>query len=65
MKVDISGEVFELFSHKAMYWPKYNALLLADLHIGKINHFRKSGIPLPSKANDRNIEILVDLIPAR
>jgi uncharacterized protein len=62
MKVDISGEVFELFSHKAMYWPKYNALLLADLHIGKINHFRKSGIPLPSKANDRNLEILVDLI---
>jgi uncharacterized protein len=62
MKVEISGEVFELLLNKAMYWPKFNTLLLADLHLGKINHFRKSGIPLPSKANDRNIELLVDLI---
>lgn len=62
MKVDISGEVFELLLHKAIYWPRFKALLLADLHLGKINHFRKSGIPLPVKANDRNIEMLVDLI---
>lgn len=62
MTVEISGEVFELLHHKAIYWPEKKALLLADLHLGKINHFRKSGIPLPSKANDRNIEMLIDLI---
>jgi uncharacterized protein len=62
MNVEISGEVFELLHHKAMYWPKMRALLLADLHLGKINHFRKSGIPLPSKANDRNIELLVEVL---
>jgi uncharacterized protein len=62
MKVEISGEVFELLFHKGLYWPRFNTLLLADLHIGKINHFRKSGIPLPSRANDRNIELLVELI---
>lgn len=64
MKVEISGEVFELLFNKALYWPRLNTLLLADLHLGKINHFRKSGIPLPSKANDRNIEQLIDLINA-
>ncbi len=37
-------------------------LVLADLHFGKINHFRKSGIPVPTKANDRNSEFLIDLI---
>jgi uncharacterized protein len=30
--------------------------------LGKINHFRRSGIPVPSKANDKNLELLVDLI---
>jgi uncharacterized protein len=62
MRVEISGEIFELMHHKAMYWPRLNALLLADVHLGKINHFRKSGIPLPVKANDRNIELLLDMI---
>lgn len=62
MKVEISGEVFELLFNKALYWPRLKTLLLADLHLGKINHFRKSGIPLPSRANDRNIEQLVDLL---
>lgn len=62
MIVEISGELFELLHHKAMFWPKKKALMLADLHLGKINHFRRSGIPLPSKANDRNIEMLMELI---
>jgi DNA ligase-associated metallophosphoesterase len=62
MRVEISGELFELLPNKAMFWPKMKVLLLADLHLGKINHFRKSGIALPSKANDKNIEMLVDLI---
>lgn len=69
MKVDVAGELFELLPQKAMYWPAQNALLLADIHLGKINHFRKSGIPLPVAANDRNIEVLVELLqrfkPAR
>lgn len=62
MNVEICGEVFQLLPHKAIYWPKMKMLLIADLHLGKINHFRKSGIPLPIKANDRNIELLLDLL---
>lgn len=37
-------------------------MLLADLHLGKISHFRRAGIPVPVKANDKNLESLVDLI---
>jgi uncharacterized protein len=62
MNVEVSGELFQLLYHKAMFWPKQKVLLVADLHLGKINHFRRSGIPLPVRANDRNIEVLVDLI---
>lgn len=62
MNVEVCGEVFELFPHKAIYWPKMKSLFIADLHIGKINHFRRSGIALPSKANDRNIEVLLEVL---
>ncbi len=69
MTIDLCGEVFELLPQKAIYWKRERALLMADLHLGKINHFRKSGIPVPSKANEKNLELMVELIesthPAR
>lgn len=62
MEVEVSGETLELHPQKAVFWRKEKILLLADLHLGKINHFRRSGIAVPSKANDKNIEILIDII---
>jgi len=61
-EVKILDETLELLPQKAIYWRKKNILFLADLHLGKVNHFRKSGIPVPSKANDQNIELLIDLL---
>jgi len=61
-EVKICEEILELWPQKAVRWRKKNILFIADLHLGKINHFRKSGIAVPSKANDRNLEILIDLI---
>ena len=61
-EVKILNETLELLPQKAVYWEKKNILFLADLHLGKINHFRKSGIPVPAKANDRNLELLIDLL---
>ncbi len=63
-QVEVFGEQFELFPQQAVFWPAEGILLLADLHLGKINHFRRSGIALPVKANDRNIELLIELIHA-
>jgi DNA ligase-associated metallophosphoesterase len=62
MQVEVYGELFELHPQKAIFWTHEKILMLADLHLGKINHFRKSGIAVPSKANDKNIEALVDLM---
>lgn len=42
-----------------------NILVLADLHFGKINHFRKAGLPVPPAANVKNTESLIDLINKR
>lgn len=64
MKAVIAGEEFSLLPQKAMIWPRLETLLLADLHLGKVNHFRRYGIAVPSKANDHNLEIIVDLLRA-
>ena len=62
MKVHVAGEHLELYPHRAVGWPSQKALFIADLHLGKVNHFRRSGIPVPQKANEKNIELLIDLI---
>src|SRR5689334_18807429 len=62
MRVRIIDEELLLLPEKAIYWKAKGALLIADLHFGKINHFRKAGIPVPTKANEKNLEKLLSLI---
>lgn len=62
MKVEIFGEQMELLPQKAVFWGRERILFLADVHLGKVNHFRRSGIPVPPKANERNLELMIDLI---
>jgi len=62
MEVELFREKVTLLSQKALWFKARKLLLVADLHFGKINHFRKSGIPVPAKANDRNTELLINLL---
>lgn len=62
MHVSVGKLSFELLSQKAVYWPSQNILLIADLHLGKINHYRKAGYAVPTKANDENTSVLIDLL---
>lgn len=62
MEVSIFNETFTLLPQRAVWWKKHNMLLLADMHLGKVNHFRKAGIPVPPKANDKNWETLIELV---
>jgi DNA ligase-associated metallophosphoesterase len=62
MEILLENERLELLQQKAIYMPAHRVLLLADVHFGKVNHFRKAGIPVPLKANDRNTELLIELI---
>ncbi|MEM6362661.1 MAG: ligase-associated DNA damage response endonuclease PdeM [Bacteroidota bacterium] len=62
MELEIHNNCFTLLEEKALFWKEADALLIADLHLGKANHFRKSGIPVPSKPNDKNIDRLINLL---
>jgi len=45
-----------------MYWERYKILFLADLHLGKATHFRKSGIPIPEMIHQPDLDRLEFLI---
>jgi DNA ligase-associated metallophosphoesterase len=58
----LMGVEVQLLPDRALYFPSLGVLVLSDLHLGKINHFRKSGIAVPLAANDANLEALVKLV---
>ena len=62
MRVAVGNLSFELLPQKAIYMPSEKMLLIADLHLGKVNHYRKAGYPVPTKANDENTALLIDLL---
>jgi DNA ligase-associated metallophosphoesterase len=49
-ELQVGPETLQLHAGKFAWWPKERTLFLADCHFGKIAHFRKSGIGLPSRA---------------
>ena len=58
----IKGQHLQLHPLRAIYWEEQKCLLLADLHLGKAQHFRRSGIPLPETAGDANWDKLIHLL---
>lgn len=45
----------------AMYWQERDMLLIADVHLGKVSHFRKHGSAVPKKAIQKNFDRLQDV----
>jgi len=57
-KITLSGEELELLPEAAVYWPSQNALLVADLHIGKGAAFRADAMPIPSGSSQETLAYL-------
>jgi DNA ligase-associated metallophosphoesterase len=51
-----------LLPEKAVWIDSLRVLLLADIHLGKASHFRKSGIPIPEQVHDLDFQRLGKLI---
>ncbi len=61
-KISIQNEELILLPEKAIYWKRKKTLILADVHMGKISHFRKNGIGLPLHAEEKNLSLLENLL---
>jgi DNA ligase-associated metallophosphoesterase len=51
-----------LLPQKAIYWQQEKALIVADVHLGKVGHFRKAGIAVPRDMEQNELGVLSDLI---
>jgi DNA ligase-associated metallophosphoesterase len=51
-----------LLPQKAIYWQQQKALIAADVHLGKVGHFRKAGIAVPRNMEQTDLGELSDLI---
>jgi DNA ligase-associated metallophosphoesterase len=45
--ISVRGQKISLFPDKVAYWEEKDILLVADVHFGKVSHFRKSGLAVP------------------
>ncbi len=62
MKIEIAGTIVEALADFALYWPTQRALFVADLHLGKCDHFRVAGMPIPSGSSDATLSRLSRLV---
>jgi DNA ligase-associated metallophosphoesterase len=62
--VEIRGQKLNLLPDCCVYWEAKGILLLSDVHLGKAEHFRRSGIPIPNAVSIHNIQVLRHLLEA-
>jgi DNA ligase-associated metallophosphoesterase len=45
-----------------LFWEEKSMLLISDVHLGKVSHFRKFGAAVPQKAVQKNFELMNEAI---
>ena len=62
LETNINGRLFTMHSSGALFWNEKNTLLIADVHLGKVMHFRKNGFAIPNDALHKNFEKLIEVV---
>lgn len=62
--INLAGQTLDLLPQRAVFWRQRNALLLADLHLGKDATFRRAGLAIPEGDNQSTLQRVDALIRA-
>ena len=62
MTITIKDQNFTLHPSGAAFWQEKKMLLISDVHLGKVSHFRKYGAAVPQKAVQKNFELLTKAV---
>lgn len=62
VKTEMYGEKWLLNSQKACFLIEHKILIISDLHIGKLSHFRKAGIGIPTIGEEENLNKITSLL---
>ena len=60
--IQIHNQSFILHPSGSLFWQEKSALLISDVHLGKVSHFRKYGAAVPQKAIHANFELLNEVV---
>jgi len=60
--IDFMGQHLELSPKRVLFWRERQLLIVADVHFGKVGHFRKAGIAIPKSMEQEDLALLSDLI---
>ena len=60
--IRISNQQFILHASGAMFWKEEDMLLISDVHLGKVSHFRKYGSAVPQNAVLGNYQKLNEVV---
>ena len=60
--IKIHNQSFTLHPHGGVFWKEKSLLLISDVHLGKVGHFRKFGAAVPRKAVHKNFILLDELV---
>ncbi|HEX9980049.1 MAG TPA: ligase-associated DNA damage response endonuclease PdeM [Flavobacterium sp.] len=52
--IQINGQEFILHPSGSVFWTNKKMLLIADVHLGKVSHFRKAGFAVPADSISEN-----------
>ncbi len=64
MEIELAGNRMVLLASGAVHWPDEAAVLVADLHLGKDQVFRRQGIPVPARVLDETLDRLDRVLEA-
>jgi DNA ligase-associated metallophosphoesterase len=53
--IEVAGERLVLDAARVVYWPRARTLLVADVHFGKAQVFRRAGIPIPQGSTSSDL----------
>jgi DNA ligase-associated metallophosphoesterase len=60
--IKIKSQTFVLHPSGAVFWEDKKALLISDVHLGKVSHFRKHGMAIPNSAVSKNFQRLTSVV---
>lgn len=62
MKLSLAGNEIEMMPERAAWWPARRTAVVADVHLGKDQVFRRSGIAIPAGVLNKELAALDELL---
>ena len=60
--IEIENQTFVMHPSGVLFWQEKSMLLISDVHLGKVSHFRKFGAAVPQKAIQKNFKAMDEVV---